>query len=775
MARGRKTRHARPRVRVPSDSPSTLRGVMMTAPNADRNLLFGILAIQMDFVSRDQLVAAMHAWVLAKSKPLGQILKEQGALPSERHTLLEALVQEHLKQHGNDPEKSLAAVSPGAVHEELKKIADPDVQNSLMRMPGPRPAPKADKGDPYGTVMRSVGTPSSTGSRFRILRPFAKGGLGEVLVAQDEELHREVVVKQIQQQHADDAESRSRFVMEAEITGGLEHPGIVPVYGLGQYADGRPYYAMRFVRGDSLKQAVERFHKADVPGRDPGERRLEMRKLLGRMIDVCQAIAYAHSRSVLHRDLKPGNIMLGKYGETLVVDWGLAKPLDKPEEHGPKSEEGKLMLSTAGSATPTLMGTALGTPQFMSPEQAAGRLDQLGPSADVYSLGATLYCVLTGQAPFTDTDTGEVLQKVQRGEFPKPREVKPSVPAALEAVCLKAMALKPQYRYATPQLLADDLEHWLADEPVSAYPEPWTAKAGRWLRRHRTLTAGVASAVLVATIGLAIATALLTAANERERQAKEEAIAQKKKAEDNFQMARDAVHRYHTEVSENVLLNEPGMQPLRKQLLEAARHFYDKFAAERADDPAVKGELGRAYFRLAQITGDIESKTKAIELHQKALQIFVDQGAGFEADLARCEHHLGRLYRLNEELAKSETEYKKALAAWEALVQQSAKYEPELARTRLGLGNVHQLQRTLEQARDEYSKSLALWSRLDRETPNRPDLQRDMANASASLGIVLVGLGGKAKEARGAFESAIGIQEKLVQRHPNISLYEDDL
>src|SRR5262249_45396597 len=144
----------------------------------------------------------------------------------------------------------------------------------------------------------SVGGSTSSGQRFRILRPHAKGGLGQVSVALDEELHREVALKEIQDKHADHPESRSRFLLEAEITGGLEHPGIVPVYGLGQYADGRPFYAMRFIRGDNLKDAIDRFHKADVPARDPGERTLALRKLLGRFIDVCNAIAYAHSRGV---------------------------------------------------------------------------------------------------------------------------------------------------------------------------------------------------------------------------------------------------------------------------------------------------------------------------------------------------------------------------------------------------------------------------------------------------------------------------------------------
>ncbi len=182
---------------------------------------------------------------------------------------------------------------------------------------------------------------SAQRSRFRILRPHARGGLGEVFVAKDEELNRNVALKEIQSEFANDPDSRSRFLLEAEVTGGLEHPGIVPVYGLGQYEDGRPYYAMRFIKGYSLREAIDQFHRkaenTEQKAREPGtEQKLEVpppdyntlpfRELLSRFIDVCQAISYAHSRGVLHRDLKPSNVMLGSFGETLVVDWGLQKP-----------------------------------------------------------------------------------------------------------------------------------------------------------------------------------------------------------------------------------------------------------------------------------------------------------------------------------------------------------------------------------------------------------------------------------------------------------------
>jgi serine/threonine protein kinase len=140
-----------------------------------------------------------------------------------------------------------------------------------------------------------------------------------------------VALKEIQDRHADDPHSRTRFVLEAEITGGLEHPGIVPVYSLGHDGAGRPFYAMRFIKGDSLRDVIAAYHRADASDHDPGERLLASQKLLRRFLDVCNTIAYAHSRGVLHRDLKSGNIMVGQYGETLVVDWGLAKVIGRSE------------------------------------------------------------------------------------------------------------------------------------------------------------------------------------------------------------------------------------------------------------------------------------------------------------------------------------------------------------------------------------------------------------------------------------------------------------
>src|SRR5262245_38626749 len=399
----------------------------MAALVADRNLLLGLLALQNGLINQGQLVAAFQAWTLEKARALADHLISLGHLNAAERAAVEAMAALHVRKYG-DVEQSLAAIPAGrSTRESLARIGDADVEASLAHLGTGSTQAGAD-GDRTATY--SVGTATSDGQRFRVLRPHARGGLGAVFVALDSELHREVAVKQILDQHADDPTSRQRFLLEAEVTGGLEHPGIVPVYGLGTYGDGRPYYAMRFIRGDSLREAIEHFHTDDFLKNNPGRRSLELRRLLRRFTDVCNAIGYAHSRGVLHRDIKPGNIIVGRHGETLVVDWGLAKAVGRLEPCHDGGERA-LVPSSAGGGAETLPGSALGTPAYRSPEQAAGAIDRLDPRSDVYSLGATLYCLLTGRAPF-DGD-GDVLRRVQWGEFPSPRALDPSIDRALEA------------------------------------------------------------------------------------------------------------------------------------------------------------------------------------------------------------------------------------------------------------------------------------------------------------------------------------------------------
>ena len=680
---------------------------MARRDDAPRDLLFGLLALQNGMVGRDQLAAAFGAWT-ASDRPMADILVAQGALSPPRRALLDALAAEHLAAHGNDPEKSLAALDLNrSTRESLAAAGGPQVEATLTHV-GSGPG---SNGDADRTASYSVGAATSDGQRFRVLRPHARGGLGAVFVALDDELHREVALKQILDRHADEPTSRHRFLLEAEITGGLEHPGIVPVYGLGTYGDGRPYYAMRFIRGDSLKEAIERFHADGAPKSDPGRRSLELRKLLRRFLDVCNAIDYAHARGVLHRDIKPGNIIVGKHGETLVVDWGLAKASGRADVDSADGERPLVPSSASGSAE-TLPGSALGTPAYMSPEQARGDLDALGPASDVYSLGGTLYCLLTGRPPFEGDDLGEILRAVGRGDVRPPRALEPTIDRALEAICLKAMATRAQDRYPSARALADDVERWMADEPVAAYRDPPLRRAGRWARRHRPLVAGAAVLLVSAVVGLSVGAVMIN----RERS----------KAEENFRRARAAVDEYFTTVSESKLLDVPGLQPLRKELLDSARRYYEDFLRERADDHSVRGEAAAALVRMAYVTGLVDRGEEALAIYGRAIALYQDLIRG----------------RPGEAAHRSDQAY---VYATRGLLLS-------------GLGR-------RDEARRDQDKALALRDELARASPDNPNFQADLARSHRIIGDLMISAG-KLTEGESHMQEARSIDEAILRDPP---------
>jgi WD40 repeat protein len=387
----------------------------------------------------------------------------------------------------------------------------PEFRDLLARL-GPVNALLEGDEPPRATPEELV--PHLDGARYRPLSFHRQGGLGLLFLAEDAELRRIVALKCLQALAAADADARERFVREAEVTGKLEHPGVVPVYGLGSDGEGRPYYAMRFIHGATLREAAEQHHSPAGPD-GPAARNVEFQRLLRAFVTVCETVAYAHSRGVVHRDLKPDNVMLGPYGETLVLDWGLAKCLDRPEPAGPQAAETPLRLALRDGESRSVLGRAKGSPAYMSPEQARGEWDAVGPASDVYSLGATLYFLLTGRTPYTGRSAAEVIERVKAGGCAPPREVRPGVPAALDAVCRKAMAASPEDRYPDVRKLAQDVERWLADEPVAVWREPLAVRAWRWLKRHRTLVTGAVAALVVALAGLGVLAGQQHRANEQ--------------------------------------------------------------------------------------------------------------------------------------------------------------------------------------------------------------------------------------------------------------------
>jgi WD40 repeat protein/serine/threonine protein kinase len=353
--------------------------------------------------------------------------------------------------------------------------------------------------------------PQLDGQRYSIRRLFAEGGLSRVWVAHDGNLNREVALKQMRPDLRENAIARKRFHREAQITGQLEHPHIVPVYELGHESDHHAdrYYAMRLVRGTTLGDACRRHHEQRRLGQ---AQPLEMPRLLHAFVSVCQAIAYAHSRGVIHRDIKPDNVILGDYGEVIVLDWGLAKTIGEGTSFSESSDEltaGRVLLTDSLETEQTLTEAVLGTPAFMAPEQALPRLGPVDERTDIYGLGATLFMILTGAAPHRGRSVAATLDDVVRNPVRRTRDVNPLVPRPLEAICGRATSYDPAQRYERVADLAEDVQKFLADEPVSAYKYPLRTRIQRWVKRRRVLVSTAAALLTTATLALAIGNLLL--------------------------------------------------------------------------------------------------------------------------------------------------------------------------------------------------------------------------------------------------------------------------
>jgi serine/threonine-protein kinase len=356
-------------------------------------------------------------------------------------------------------------------------------------------------------------TTATASTRYIQLKFFKAGGLGELYQARDQALERDVALKFLGKAVLTNAFLRQKFEVEAIVTGGLDHPGVVPVYGLGETWDGRPFYAMRFIEGNELQDEIDRLHAE-------GLSRLGLHKLIGSLVAVCRTVAYAHSRGVIHRDIKPENVKIGKFGETILLDWGLAQTIQRDADSRarglPSLVQGERKVSAGSDG-------GGGTIGYMSPEQLGDQPATPSPATDVYSLGATLYHILTGRPSIVGANCSTIRLRIVGGDFPKPSRICNKVPKALEAICLKAMSRDAADRYAGASELADDLEAWMADETVSCYREPVTERAVRHLRRHRVVAAAIVVTAATVIVGLVAFAGLAGSRAEQDRLARDEA------------------------------------------------------------------------------------------------------------------------------------------------------------------------------------------------------------------------------------------------------------
>ncbi|MGP0068796.1 MAG: tetratricopeptide repeat protein [Isosphaeraceae bacterium] len=615
----------------------------MPSTQDDRNLLDSIDALRKDLIDRDELIDAMLEWADDPTRALSDVIIARKAMTCEEGHPIDGPIQRQVERHRYKVGHSQAGFSPISPSSPGIPLGD---ETPMEGSVGRESVSSWTIAAGTGREMVSGAVDFST-DRYQILWPHARGGLGQIFVAQDTQLHRRVALKEIQPEHAEDPVSRERFVVEAEITGNLEHPGIVPVYGLEWRTDGRPYYVMRFIKGQDLAAAARRFHADGTPEFSG----LEFRWLLRRFIDVCNTIAYAHSRGVLHRDIKPSNIMLGPFGETLVQDWGVAKTLgqdEAPSRAPTPSPTPMTDLSTlcpsSGSGSVTITGQAVGTPAYMSPEQADGDLAAMATTSDVYSLGATLYVLLTDRPPFSG-DPVEVLRDVRRGRFDAPRAIRPRVPGALDAICRKAMAVEPSARYASALALADDIERWLADEPVTAFREPRSAMARRWIKRHQPFVAGAAAAVVATMMALGLAVPVLSIAWRNQAEARRAESRQRILA---FGKAEEAqVQRGRAEKTLKFLVNafrkpDPSADGRSLKVVDLLDRAVKDLDDTMTDQPAMRAAL---YNAIGETFSGLGLPRESFAAFQKALAIRLRQMGADHSETLESSQNLAMAYQ----------------------------------------------------------------------------------------------------------------------------------
>jgi tetratricopeptide (TPR) repeat protein len=608
--------------------------------------------------------------------------------------------------------------------------------------------------------------------------------MGVVYKARQRSLRRAVALKMIRAVNTASPGDVRRFQAEAEIIANLDHPNIVPIYEVGEY-QGQHYFTMKLIEGGSLTQRLgdiglplvdretgritngEVWHAAQTAERQAAIARL--------MIAVAQAVHYAHERGLLHRDLKPANILLDTQGRPHVTDFGLAKHL--------QDDPGL-----------TQSGAIVGTPSYMAPEQAAGRRRDLTTAADVYSLGAILYELLTGWPPFRAETPLETLRQVSERDPVRPRTVNPLVSRDLETICLKCLDKETGKRYASADALADDLQRFLDDKPIRARRPGAVERLWKWSRRRRP--SGVVVAVLVLCIFCiaalsALRTQQMLAEEQRARAMLalvEEAHVQstradqeRERAEANFRRARAAVDQMYTERAEKTLAEIPQA---RRELLENAARFYSDFARANRDNPELRQQAGQAYRRLGDLEHLLGQEERARAVYRQAITLFErlataePQSAVYRADLARTEHQLGTLLRSTGRTAEAERAYAKAKNLMDKVVNDEPavpEHHLELARLYCDQGELLADTGRHPEAEQAYRQAVSLEEKLIAESPRMPEYRSELATTLIRLGRLLQSGGRRSAEAEALCRKALAIQQELISEFPAKPDYRRDL
>lgn len=667
---------------------------------------------------------------------------------------------------------------------------------------------------------------------YRIRREVGRGGMGVVYEAVQVSLDRRVALKVLPLASLLDQKQIARFQKEARAAAHLHHPHIVPIFSVG-CERGVHYYAMQYVDGQPLDVAIRQAREERTTGTaiqaSTGQRPLEgedhrastapfvstergrrsrdcFRTAARLGVQAAEALHHAHQYGIIHRDVKPSNLLLDDRGELWITDFGLAR------------------FQAENDRTAT--GDVLGTVQYMSPEQASGKSALIDPRTDVYSLGITLYELLTLQVPFADGDRQRILHRIVEDEPPGLRRIDPAIPLDLETIVLKAIAKSRDDRYATAQELADDLRRFLDGRPTMARRPTPIDRAAKWVKRHQKIVAFAVVLMAVSILGLTGATLAVLSAHAKTRAALSQ-------SERNYRRAREVVDRFATGHAQQ-LANLPGAERLRQELLSDALAYYEGFIEQAGDDRGLLGERAATQFKIGSIADQTGDGDRALAAYREAMQAFQRlsdapaEGAGHRRDLALCCNNVGLLLARKGDTSEAETAYRQAIgllaelteapqdpaeadrcgndlalchgnlallqgqtgrgaeaqASYRAAIEiqrllvaahpQEAKYAAALA---LSYNNLSYVLRSLDPAQAEQScrEAIGIQEKLAAEPSElAAPVQSNLALSYNNLG-ALESRRGRPESARTSYVKAIGLQRQLVRRAPAVVQYRRDL
>jgi len=597
---------------------------------------------------------------------------------------------------------------------------------------------------------------------FDIIRELGRGGMGVVYLARHQKLGRLVALKMVLSgSHAGETE-RSRFQAEAAAVARLQHPNIVQIHEVGE-SEGRPYFCLEFVDGGSL---ADQLKGNPIPAREAA----------AFLAPLARAVQAAHAQDLVHRDLKPANILLRREVGAHCAD-GVDPDRVPLTAFQPKITDFGLAKNLEAQGSQTQSGTVLGTPSYMAPEQAGGHSRLIGPSTDVYALGAILYEMMTGRPPFRGETPLDTVLQVMSDEPVKPSVLQPKCSRDLETICLKCLEKDARKRYAGAQDLADDLQRFLDNEPIVARPVGVVGRTVRWSRRHP----GVAA--LLGLIGVLLTTSFLIVLALWRRAEADRAVAiedrkkaakQEERARSNLGLAIEAVDRMLTRVSDEKLAYVPQFEDERRKILEEAVAFYHNFLTQDESDPALRREMARAYFRLGKVFMGLGKLQQAQDSFGRARRFQESLAAEFpndpvhRGDLALTLGYSGDTFRLLGSTAEADPLYARAVELAERLVREhpnESSYRQILAEVVQQQGRHFFQTRRLEEAESSFERGLVELRRLLQDNPGEYKTRVQYADALAFLGYFQQNLRNFGP-AESNLKLAIGEFESLIREHP---------